>query len=101
MDVSGLTSMIIGKRAFARIAFPLYVVLVLAGHWSAVSRSSTFRCSWNIRPPKFVLDTVCRLRAYNYDVLFVPVNSCRKWRSCNFQHSVVTLGRQYDQFQPS
>ena len=23
-----------------------------------------------------------------------------KWRSCTFQHSVVTLGRQYDQFQP-
>ena len=27
--------------------------------------------------------------------------SLRKWRSCTFQHSVVTLGRQFDQFQPS
>ena len=62
-------------------------------------------CSWNIRLPQFVssfpVETVWRLQAYNYDVLFVPVNSLRKWRSCTFQHSVVTLGRQYDQFQPS
>ena len=35
---------------------------------------------------------------YNHDVLFAPVNWLRKWRSCSFQHSLVTLGRQYDQF---
>ena len=44
-DVSGLTVMIIRKRAFARIAFPLYVALVLAGYWSAVSRSLPSMCS--------------------------------------------------------
>ena len=41
------------------------------------------------------------IHTYSHDVLFAPVNWLRKWRSCTFQHSVVTLGRQYDQFQPS
>ena len=41
------------------------------------------------------------IRNYNQDVLFAPVVWLRNRRSCTFQHSVVTLGRQYDQFQPS
>ena len=38
---------------------------------------------------------------YKHDVLLAPVDWLRNRRSCTFQHSVVTLGRQYDQFQPS
>ena len=67
--MSGLTVMIVGKRAFARIAFPLYVALVLVGYWSAVSRSSPSMCLWNIKLPQFVsffpVDTVCRLVAFS------------------------------------
>ena len=96
-DMSGLTVMIIGKRAFARIAFPLYVALVLVGYWSVVS-CSFFAIHLFLEllasAVRFVFPGGDGVQASGLQLRrFIRTgDSLRKWRS---------LGRQYDQFQPS